>query len=89
MSPPQQFGTKPADKISTVGEKYDGTVRALADDSHQPHSHPNRHTKEELNWIQNYHQYNLNIIMCELYGKLRQKKYIAATPVQYTVYLSN
>ena len=58
MSPQQQFGTNPADKISTVGEKYDGTVRALADGSHQPRSHPNQHTEEEIALVKNMRPLN-------------------------------
>lgn len=56
-------------------KQYDGSRESLAARSHRPHSqHPNAHTKEELTWIQNYHRRNPNISICELYGKLRQKK---------------
>lgn len=56
-------------------KQYDGSRESLAARSHRPHSqHPNAHTKEELTWIQNYYRRNPNISICELYGKLRQKK---------------
>ena len=56
-------------------QQYDGTKESLMPKSHRPHKpHPNAHTEEELRWIQNYHRRNPNITICELYGKLRQKK---------------
>ena len=56
-------------------KQYDGTKKSLLPKSHRPHiPHPNTHTEEELGWIRNYHRRNPNICICELYGKLRQKK---------------
>lgn len=45
------------------------------DKPQRPHSrHPNAHTDEKLHWIESYHRRNVSIEVCELYGKLRQKK---------------
>ena len=61
--------------------QYDGTKGSLQDKSHRPHSvHPNAHTQEELNWIQNYHRRNPNISICEWYGKLREDKAYSRHP---------
>lgn len=68
---------------------YDGTKKSLQKKSHKPHSpHPNAHTKEELKWIRDYPRRNPNISICELYGKLREKKLTAVTPAPYTAYSS-
>ena len=41
----------------------------------EPHTaHPNAHTEQELKWICDYHRRSPNISICELYGKLREKK---------------
>lgn len=54
---------------------YDGNVESLIPRSHRPHTpHPNAHTAQELEWIQNYHRRTTNISICELYGKLCQEK---------------
>ncbi|MDE7360306.1 MAG: hypothetical protein K2N38_00040 [Oscillospiraceae bacterium] len=40
--------------------------------SHKPKTpHPNAHTEQELKWIKDYCRWNPNILVCELYGKLR------------------
>ena len=60
---------------------YDGTRASLEPKSHRPHSqHPNAHTEQELKWIQDYHRRNPNISICELYGKLREKKAYSRHP---------
>lgn len=35
-------------------EKYDGTIKSLADKSRRPHSHPKAHTKAEIKLIRDY-----------------------------------
>jgi len=53
-------------------KRFDGTKQSLMDKSHRPHSkHPNAHTDQEIEWINNYLRRNPNISMIELYGKLR------------------
>ncbi len=62
-------------------KQYDGTRESLLPRSHRPHSqHPNAHTEEELKRIRNYHRRNLNISVCELYGKLLQDKAYSRHP---------
>ena len=56
-------------------QRFDGTKQSLMDKSHHPHSkHPNAHTDEEVEWINNYLRRNPTISMIELYGKLRINK---------------
>jgi transposase InsO family protein len=53
-------------------KRFDGTKDSLVDTSHRPHSvHPNSHTPQEIQWINNYLRRNPTITMIELYGKLR------------------
>ena len=39
-------------------KRYNGTLQSLANRSHRPHSHPNQHTPEEINLIQNMRRRN-------------------------------
>lgn len=41
-------------------KKYDGTVRSLALKSRKPHSHPNAHTKDELQLLRHVNIYYKN-----------------------------
>jgi len=56
-------------------EKYDGTVRSLALGSRRPHHHPNTHTKEELELLNQmrirYHRDGL----AEIYVQARKRGY--------------
>jgi len=62
-------------------KQYDGTRESLMPKSHKPHrQHPNAHTEQELKWIRDYHRRNPNISICELYGKLREKKAYSRHP---------
>ena len=62
-------------------KQYDGTKESLMPKSHKPHrQHPNAHTEQELKWIRDYHRRNPNISICELYGKLREKKAYSRHP---------
>lgn len=56
-------------------EKYDGTVRSLALKSRKPHSHPNSHTKEELELIRIiYGRYKIDGL-AEVYVQLVKRGY--------------
>lgn len=56
--------------------KYDGSDESLYDKSHKPHIlHPSSHTPAELALIKNIYNHNINISMCELYGKLLKRGY--------------
>ena len=54
-------------------EKYDGTVRSLADRSRRPHSHPNQHTEDEIALVKNMRRRNPYAGLVVL--KLRQRGY--------------
>lgn len=55
--------------------RYDGTLRSLADKSHRPHHHPNQHTDEELTLINNMRRRNPNTGLVVLWVRLRQRGY--------------
>jgi transposase InsO family protein len=56
-------------------EKYDGTVKSLADKSRRPHHHPKEHTKEEINKIKRVKAHNKEDGIIVLWIKLVQKGY--------------
>ena len=56
-------------------QKYDGTVRSLADRSHRPHSHPNQHTEEEITLVRNMRRRNPHAGLVVFWVKLRQRGY--------------
>ena len=56
-------------------KKYDGTIRSLADRSHRPHSHPNQHTKEEIELVKNMRRRNPHAGLVVFWVKLRQRGY--------------
>lgn len=55
--------------------KYDGTVKSLANKSTRPHSHPNQHTKEELELIRYKHRYHRHEGLAQVYRKLKDAGY--------------
>jgi len=55
--------------------KYDGTVRSLADRSHRPHSHPNQHTEDEVMLVKNMRRRNPYAGLVVFWVKLRQRGY--------------
>ena len=56
-------------------EKYDGTIKSLALKSRKPHSHPNTHTREELDLIkQVYSRYGCDGL-AEVYVQLKKRGY--------------
>ena len=56
-------------------EKYDGTVRSLADRSRRPHSHPNQHTEDEIALVKNMRRRNPYAGLVVFWVKLRQRGY--------------
>ena len=56
-------------------EKYDGTVKTLADKSRKPHSHPNQHTQEELTKIKRFKAHNKADGIVVLWVKLVRNGY--------------
>jgi len=56
-------------------EKYDGTVRSLALKSRKPHSHPNTHTKEELELIKQINSRYRCDGLAEVYVQLVKRGY--------------
>ena len=51
-------------------KRYDGDVRSLANRSRRPHSHPNQHTKEEIDLIKHKHRYHRHEGYAQIYRKL-------------------
>ena len=43
--------------------RYDGTIESLACKSKRPHSHPNQHTPEELQLINNMRRRNPSLVL--------------------------
>jgi transposase InsO family protein len=56
-------------------KRYDGTVESLGCQSRRPHSHPNQHTKEELDLIGRMRRRSPQLGMIELWHRLRKKGY--------------
>ena len=56
-------------------QKYDGTVRSLANRSHRSHSHPNQHTEEEITLVRNMRRRNPHAGLVVFWVKLRQRGY--------------
>ena len=66
-------------------KKYDGTVRSLADRSHRPHSHPNRHTEAEIKLIRDMRRRNPHAGLVVFWVKLRQRGYTRSISGLYKV----
>lgn len=66
-------------------ERYDGTIRSLADKSHRPHSHPNQHTPDELKLISNMRRRNPHDGLVVFWVKLRQRGYSRSVTGLYRV----
>lgn len=56
-------------------KKYDGNVKSLANRSRRPRSHPNQHTKEELDLIKHKHRYHRHEGYAQVYRKLLDAGY--------------
>ena len=55
--------------------RYDGSLQSLACRPRRPHSHPNRHTQEEVKLIADMHRQNLNLGIVELWARMRKRGY--------------
>ena len=66
-------------------DKYDGTLESLKDKSRRPHSHPNEHTKEEIELIRKYKANNKKTGLVVLWIKLRQAGYTRTVQGLYHV----
>ena len=56
-------------------EKYDGTAKSLINKSRKPKSHPNEHTKEEIELIKKYKANNKDTGLIVLWVKLKKVGY--------------
>ena len=70
-------------------QRRDGSDAFLYCQSTQPHSHPNRHTEEEVRLIRNMRRRNPGLGMPELWHRLRKRGYarlrfLADYPEQFT-----
>lgn len=57
-------------------QKYDGTVKSLANQSTRPKSHPNQHTKEELALIKRKHRRFNHEGLAEVYVQCMKEGYL-------------
>ena len=66
-------------------EKYDGTAKSLRDRSRRPHSHPNQHTKEEIEKIKRFKSHNTDDGLVVLWVKLMRNGYTRSITSLYRV----
>lgn len=69
-------------------KRYDGTPDSFKDRSHRPHSHPNRHTEEEIKLIKRMRKKNKHTGLVVFWVKLRQKA-IHASSRRFGEYCAN
>lgn len=62
-------------QVSRWRNKYDGNIYSLANKSRRPNTHPNGHTKEELELIKQKHKYFKREGLAQVYRKLRDAGY--------------
>ena len=65
--------------------RYNGDIQSIANKSHRPHHHPNRHTEAELQKIKNFRRRNPNTGLVVLWVKLRQSGYTRSITGLYRV----
>ena len=65
--------------------RYNGDIQSLANKSHRPHHHPNRHTEAELQKIKNFRRRNPNTGLVVLWVKLRRSGYTRSITGLYRV----
>ena len=63
--------------------RYDGSLDSLRDRSRRPHSHPNQHTPDEINLIQDMRRRNPHAGLVVFWVKLMQRGYIRLIPGLY------
>ncbi|HHW31062.1 MAG TPA: transposase [Clostridiaceae bacterium] len=56
-------------------KRYDGTVQSLVNKSRRPHSHPEQHTREELELIKHKYRYHGHEDLAQVYRKLIDARY--------------
>lgn len=62
--------------VKRWSKRYDGTWQSLLNESHRPHSHPNRHTQKEERQIKNsFNKYYERYGWDGVYSDLQRKKY--------------
>ena len=66
-------------------EKYDGTRKSLANKSRRPHSHPNQHTKKEIEMIKKYKSQNKDAGLVVLWVKLMKNGYTRSITSLYRI----
>lgn len=66
-------------------KRYDGTLQSLADKSHRPHHHPNKHTAEELKLIADMRKRNMNAGLVVFWVKLRHRGYTRSVTGLYRI----
>ena len=64
-------------------DKYDGTIKSLADKSRRPHSHPKAHTEAEIKKIKDYKYKNKDTGLVVLWVKLRRSGYTRSVTSLY------
>ena len=64
-------------------EKYDGTIKSLADKSRRPHTNPKAHTKEEIKLIKDFKYKNKETGLVVLWVKLRRAGYMRSITSLY------
>ena len=66
-------------------EKYDGTAQSLKNKSRRPHSHPKKHTEEEIKMIKSYKYKNKETGLVVLWVKLKRAGYTRSITSLYRV----
>lgn len=61
--------------VSRWRNQYDGSIESLRKKSRRPHSHPNQHTKEELELIKHMHRYHRHRGLAHVYRKCLDEGY--------------
>lgn len=64
-------------------EKYDGTLKSLANKSRRPHRSPNAHTESEIKMIKDYKNKNKDTGLVVLWVKLRKAGYTRSVTSLY------
>ena len=66
-------------------DRYDGSIKSLADKSRKPRHHPNEHTEEEIRMIKNYKNNNKDTGLVVLWVKLKEAGYTRTVQGLYHV----
>ena len=63
--------------------RYNGDIQSLANKSHRPHHHPNQHTPEEIQLINDMRRHNPDAGLVVFWVKLMQRGYTRSIPGLY------